>query len=295
MTQQEVIRASSSSSSLLAISVRKSDSPIILLFSGKGRYIINSVNKPTLPSQANVILPEDDWYILSSIAGCTLALMVKRFSAMLASKSTYTIRNEWKQFSMNGDPRLLTFATVDERVLQFDWWGRRYSWGHPRGLHWYHGTAEWTEEGVVLCPWYTLHCRRSMKTDKHNILQTVCLSLIYSLTILELRPCKDSASCSLWCEKETSSVAASNIYRSRHSWTHNTTKTDGSKSGALLRASQVCCWCCGAKTARCSGHQSSAVMQRNVSLPVSCVTRWGPVLAVETTGWKNRADVRFVF
>lgn len=214
MTQQEVIRASSCSSSLLAISVRKSDNPIILLFSGEERYIINSLNKPMIPSQANVILSEDDWYILSSIAGCTLALMVKQFSAMLASKSTYTIRNEWKQFPMNEDPRLLTFATVDERVLQFDWWGRRYSWGHPRGLHWYHGTAEWTEEGVVLCPWYTLHCRRSMKTHKHKYLQTVCLSLIYSLTILELRPCKDSASCSLWCEKETSSVAASNIYRS---------------------------------------------------------------------------------
>lgn len=132
-------------------------------------------------------------------------------------------------------------------------------------------------------------------TNTNICKQSVSLSLIYSLTILELRPCKDSASCSLWCEKETSSVAASNIYRSIHSWTHNTTKTDGSKSGALLRASQVCCWCCGAKTARCSGHQSSAVTQRNVSLPVSCVTRRGPASAVKTTGWKNRADVRLVF
>lgn len=95
MTQQEVIRASSCSSSLLATSVRKSDNPIIFLFSGEGRGII-SINKPTIPSQTNVILSEDDWHILSSIAGCTLALMVKRFSAMLASKSTYTfqIRNE---------------------------------------------------------------------------------------------------------------------------------------------------------------------------------------------------------
>lgn len=99
ITQQEVIRASSCSSSLLATSVRKSDNPIILLFSGKGRGIIDSVNKLTIPSQANVILSEDNWHILSSIAGCTLALMVKRFSAMLASKSTYTFqfRNEWKQ------------------------------------------------------------------------------------------------------------------------------------------------------------------------------------------------------
>lgn len=238
MTQQEVIRASSCSSSLLATSVRKSDNPIILLFSGEGRYIIDSANKPTIPSQANVILSEDDWYTLSSIAGCTLALMVKRFSAMLASKSTYTfqIRNEWKQLEMNEAPRLITIATADERVLQFDWWGRRYSWGHPRGLHWYHGTAEWTEEGVVLCPWYTLHCRHSAKTHKHKILQTVCLSLTDSLTILGLRPCKDSASCSLGCEKETSSVAASNIYRNIHSWADNTTKTDGSKKWSAAQS-----------------------------------------------------------
>lgn len=58
MTQQEVIRASNCSSSLLATSVRKSDKPIILLFSGKGR--VNCVNKPMIPSQANVILSEGD-------------------------------------------------------------------------------------------------------------------------------------------------------------------------------------------------------------------------------------------
>lgn len=49
----------------------------------------------------------------------------------------------------------------------------------------------------------------------------------------------------------------------------------------------VCYWCCVARTAGCSGHRSSAVMWRNVSLPVSCVTRPGPVLAAETTGWEK--------
>lgn len=60
MTQQEVIRASSCSSSLLATSVRKSGNPIILLFSGEGKGIIDSVNKPMIPLQANVILSEDN-------------------------------------------------------------------------------------------------------------------------------------------------------------------------------------------------------------------------------------------
>lgn len=61
------------------------------------------------------------------------------------------------------------------------------------------------------------HCTvDGLRTHKHKIQQTGCLSLTYTLTILELRPYKDSASCSLWCEKETSSVAVSNIYRNIH-------------------------------------------------------------------------------
>lgn len=43
--------------------------------------------------------------------------------------------------------------------------------------------------------------------------------LAHNMKILQLRPCKDSASCSLWCEKETSSWAASNIHSNVHSYT----------------------------------------------------------------------------
>lgn len=117
MTQHEVIRASSCCSSLLATSVRKSDNPIIFLFSGGGRRVVGSV-KPTVEStEAEVITSEDGQDILSSIAGCTFALMVKRFSAILASKSTYKfkIRGEkisaWIRF---------TFASENEWVVQFD-------------------------------------------------------------------------------------------------------------------------------------------------------------------------------
>lgn len=56
-------------------------------------------------------------------------------------------------------------------------------------------------------------------TNRKFCKQAVSLSLSHtSLTTLERRPCKNSASCSLWCERETSSVAASNKSRSIHVW-----------------------------------------------------------------------------
>lgn len=80
----------------------------------------------------------------------------------------------------------------------------------------------------------------------------------HNMTILQLRPCKDSASCSLWCEKETSSSAASNIHRNIQSYTQHKNKNRWlkkhsvawsltgmllmlrSKDCSVLRASEFC-------------------------------------------------------
>lgn len=120
MTQHEVIWASSCSSSLLATSVRKSDNPIIFLFSGGGRRVIESVSWPM-----NQHASEDGQYTLSSIAGCTFALMVNRFSAMLASKSTYKfkIRNKWKNKSHSQPWTNGRYNSIDEGgdVVEIIW------------------------------------------------------------------------------------------------------------------------------------------------------------------------------
>lgn len=90
MTQQEGMQASRCSSSLLATSVRKSDNPIILLFSDRGRDNIKSSIQPTyLKSHRPRNQTDTSLHLLSSIAGSTFGLMVKRFSATLVSKSTY--------------------------------------------------------------------------------------------------------------------------------------------------------------------------------------------------------------
>lgn len=84
MTQQEEIRESRCSSSLLATSVRKSDSPIILLFSENSRAKTEAHKDPAHQSWMG-----ESVHILSSMEGSTLGLTVKRFSSKLASKSTY--------------------------------------------------------------------------------------------------------------------------------------------------------------------------------------------------------------
>lgn len=145
MTQQEGMRASRCSSSLLATSVRKSDNPIIFLFSDRGRECCLDFKSTTIRTYQHRLKTLGDFWsgfsalimrvklyspvlnpawrhLLSSIAGSTFGLMLKRFSAMLVSKSTYMfqIRGGVKFVnSLQNNCVLLSMATKARRFLRF--------------------------------------------------------------------------------------------------------------------------------------------------------------------------------
>lgn len=156
-------------------------------------------------------------HLLSSIAGCTLGLMVKRFSATLLSKSTCMIQmgDETQCHQKTGDLSDLQLR-INAGISQLGWWGKRCAGGHLRSRRWYHERAEWTEAGVARCLWYTLHCKLSVtNAHKRNISQSlyaVCLMDKSCVVKLWLQPCKGSASWSLWCETETSCAEESSIH-----------------------------------------------------------------------------------
>lgn len=156
---------------------------------------------------------------LSSIAGCTLGLMVKRFSATLLSKSTYKIRSsDETQCRQKKQETYHIQLRIKACVSQLGWWGKRYAGGHLRTLHWYHERAEWTEAGVAHCLWYTLRCKQSVTdTHKRDILNcTESVSWNKTCVVkLWLQPCIDSASWSLWCETETFCAEESSIQTHR--------------------------------------------------------------------------------
>lgn len=146
--------------------------------------------------------------------------MVKRFSAILASKSTY-------KFKIRGEKYRPGYVS-HLPVRMNGWYNSIDEGGDVVEVIW-EAFADITEQlnGLRKVSYFVpdTHCTVDRLWKHANA--TFCIQsvfLAHNMKILQLRPCKDSASCSLWCEKETSSSAASNIHSNMHSYTQHNKK-----------------------------------------------------------------------
>lgn len=147
--------------------------------------------------------------------------MVKRFSATLASKSTYKFKigDKWKKKNRPG-------YVLHLQLRMNGWYNSIDEGGDVVEVIW-EAFTNITEQlnGLRKVSYFVpdTHCTVD-RLWKHTS-TTFCkqsISLAHNMKILQLRPCKDFASCSLWCEKETSSSAASNIQSNMQNYTqHN--------------------------------------------------------------------------